>query len=318
MRPKSIIISPTTADPNGVMTSQDIDQYEVAPMSGALAGAGADLADPNGLVTTSQPTAAGTMAMNGALYTAAALTYFTSERYISIPSDGDDSGITFTITGTNKEDHVIQDVVTGPNTMMVASTLKFLTVTNIAISAAAAGNIIIGSLGVATFADPGHVDIVSGGTDTGVTFTVYGTDRFGRDITETITGADGTTATGSSNFATVTKVTASADTASTVEIGSANEMDSQWIPVNKYGGDISVGCTISSGASLTYAVQHTFTNMQTDGFLEADAIAFVHATVTAETTSQDGSYSTPINAVRVAITSFTSGTVTFEVVQARA
>ena len=37
MRPKSIIISPTAKDLDGVMTSQDIDQYEVAPMSGALA-----------------------------------------------------------------------------------------------------------------------------------------------------------------------------------------------------------------------------------------------------------------------------------------
>ena len=315
MRPKSIIISPTAKDLDGAMESQDLDQYEVGPMSGDLAGTGADLADPNGLVTTSKPTAAGTMAMNGDLYTSSTLTEFTSERYISITSAGDDSGITFKITGTNKEGHVIQDVVTGPNTMMVASTLKFLTVTNIRISAAATGNIIIGSLGVATFADPGHVAVVSVGTDTSVTFTIYGTDRFGRDITETITGSDGSTATGSSNFATVTKVTASADTASTVTIGSADEMDSQWIPVDPYGGDVSVGCTISSGASLTYAVQHTFTNMQSAGFLEADAIKFVHATVTAETTSQDGSYSTPVTGVRVAITSFLSGTVTFEVVQ---
>ena len=121
MRPKSIIISPTAKDLDGVMASQDIDQYEVGPMSGALASG----YDADGLVTTSKPTAAGTMAMTGALKTSSTLIMFASERYISITSAGDDSAITFTITGTNKEGHVIQDVVTGPNTMMVASTLKF-------------------------------------------------------------------------------------------------------------------------------------------------------------------------------------------------
>ena len=105
MRPKSIIISPTVKDLEGVMESQDLVQYEVGPMSGDLTGDGVDLADADGLVTTSKPTAAGTMAMNGTLYTAAALTSFTSERYISITSAGNDNSITCTITGTNKEGH---------------------------------------------------------------------------------------------------------------------------------------------------------------------------------------------------------------------
>lgn len=313
MRTKSIIISPTAKDEDGVVAGQTMSASEVCAMDGALVSG----YDADGLVTTSKPTAAGTMAMTGALKTSSTLTQFSSERYLCITSAGDDSGVTFTITGTNKEGHAIQDFVTGPNTMMIASNLKFMTVTNISISAAATGNITIGSLGVGTFADPCHVAVVADGTETDITFYVYGTDRYGQDILESITGPDTDTTTGSVNFATVTKVTASGAVGSTITIGSSDELDSEWIPVDRNGGDISVGCTISSGASVVYAVQHTFTDLQTAGLTEGDVISFVHATVTAETTSQDGSYSTPITGVRVAITDFVSGTVTFEVVQSR-
>jgi len=311
---KTITMSPTALDRDGFSTTQTYaGAYDIIFRSGGLAGG----VDPNGLVTSSTPSAAGTMAMNGALYTSSTLTEFASERYITIYSDGNDSGVTFTINGTNKEGHVITDIVTGPNAVSTSSALKFLTVTNISISGAGTGAIIIGSMGIGTMTTPGAIAIYSGGDEDDITFTVYGVDRYGKDNSETITGPDNETVTGAVDWTIIQKVVASGAVGNAIEVGSADVVFSQWIPVDRYGGDISIGCTISSGASFTYALQHTFSDVQAAGFQEDDANVFVHATVTGETTSQDGSYSTPITAVRAAITSFVSGTLTIDIVQSR-
>jgi hypothetical protein len=164
---------------------------------------------------------------------------------------------------------------------------------------------------------PGAVGIYSGGDESDITFTVYGVDRYGNDNSEEITGPNNATVTGAVDWTYIQKVSADGAVGNNVEVGSVGTVFSQWIPVDRYGGDISIGCTISSGASLTYAIQHTFDDVQAAGFQEDDANVFVHATLTGETTSQDGSYSTPVSAVRAAITSFVSGTLTIEIIQSR-
>ncbi len=77
--------------------------------------------------------------------------------------------------------------------------------------------------GTATFTMPERVAITSAGTDTGITFTVTGTDVFGRPQVEVITGSDAATATGSEYFATVTQIAASGAAAGNVTIGTALE-----------------------------------------------------------------------------------------------
>ena len=316
MRPKTITISPTAPDADGLCASATYSADETFPNDGALCSG----YDQDGLVTASTPAAAGTMAMNGALYTSSTLTYFATERYVCIYSDGNDSGVTFTVTGTNKKGHVIQDVITGPNAIMTSSAIKFLTVTNIAISDAGTGSITVGSLGVGDMGDPQHVAIYSAGDEDDITFTVYGTNRHDQDISEDITGPNTSPVWSAHNFKTVTKVVADGAVGNAVEIGNADQtpegqLDSQWVPVDRYGGDISVACAVSSDADYTYAIEHTFDDVQSAGFEEDDADVFVHATVTGETTSQDGSYSTPVNAVRVAMTLFAAGSLKFKVVQ---
>ena len=65
-----------------------------------------------------------------------------------------------------------------------------------------------------------QVTINSAGANTGVTFTVTGTDAAGEVITEQITGpAAGATVTGTSKFLTITGVTAGANVTQTVNIG---------------------------------------------------------------------------------------------------
>jgi len=90
---------------------------------------------------------------------------------------------------------------------------------------AAAGAVIDGALasgGVATFDVPRNVIITSAGDDSAKTFTVTGTDEYGVTVKETITGANADVASGKKAFKTVTAVAISANSASTVTIGTGD------------------------------------------------------------------------------------------------
>ena len=63
------------------------------------------------------------------------------------------------------------------------------------------------------------VTILSAGDDSGISFTVVGTDVSGDALTESITGANAGTATGSSYFRTITSITAVGDPAGNVSAG---------------------------------------------------------------------------------------------------
>jgi len=77
--------------------------------------------------------------------------------------------------------------------------------------------------GVATFTAARFVTITSAGTDDGRTFTVTGTDVNGNAQTETITGPDTATVTGTLYFRTVTTVSVDDDTAGAITVGMSND-----------------------------------------------------------------------------------------------
>lgn len=66
------------------------------------------------------------------------------------------------------------------------------------------------------------VRIVSGGDDSGITFTVSGYDIYGAAMTETITGANVGTATGKKAFKSITGVTHTGTVAGTITIGTTD------------------------------------------------------------------------------------------------
>lgn len=88
---------------------------------------------------------------------------------------------------------------------------------------AAPGNLVINGAratnGLARLDVPRRVTITSSGDDTGVVFTVYGSDIYGRPMTQTITGASGAAAASLKAFSTVSRVAASAAVAGTVTVG---------------------------------------------------------------------------------------------------
>lgn len=97
----------------------------------------------NAVCASQTPLAAGNLDIDGANATDGVAT-FTAAYAVSVTSDADDSGNTFTITGTDASGNVITETVTGPDTTTVYTTSVFKTVTQVAISAASAGAITVG------------------------------------------------------------------------------------------------------------------------------------------------------------------------------
>jgi len=98
-------------------------------------------------------------------------------------------------------------------------------------TAAAVGdgaNLVIGgalaSGGAVTFDQPRNITILSAGDDSGISFTVTGTDETATSATESITGANAGTATGSAYFTTITAIAAVGDPAGNVSAGSGTSI----------------------------------------------------------------------------------------------
>lgn len=99
-------------------------------------------------IRTASSVTSGAVTLNGSLVSSSVATLDTQRRVL-FTSAGNDSGITFTITGTNASNDVISETLTGGNTTSVYTVLSFKTVTAVTASGASAGNVSIGTNGVA-------------------------------------------------------------------------------------------------------------------------------------------------------------------------
>lgn len=80
--------------------------------------------------------------------------------------------------------------------------------------------------------------------------------------------------------------------------------------------NISLGCIVSAGATVSYKVQHTFDDVFSSSFVAANATWFDHPDITGETDDTDGNYAYPVTAVRLTAATLTGGSITFVVTQA--
>ena len=126
-----------------------------------------DATDPNGLTTAASISGAAALTLNGALI--ADSKYTTGDnigQVITILSAGDDSGITFTIVGTDANGDAQTEVVTGADAGTASSSGYFNTVDSITTSASSAGNVSAGVLGaiLATSGEMGTGTVFAGRT----------------------------------------------------------------------------------------------------------------------------------------------------------
>ena len=119
--------------------------------------------DANGICTSQTTSAAANLTLDGALTAtingnsvyapSVSSTAETADaawaRRIAITSDGDDSGITFTVYGTDVNGKALSETVTGPDSTVIYTSSSisavFKSVTRIATSAATTGNITVGT-----------------------------------------------------------------------------------------------------------------------------------------------------------------------------
>lgn len=97
-------------------------------------------------------------------------------RRVIITSAGDDTGITFAITGTDLTGNLISETLTGANTAAAASALDYYTVTSIKPSGATAAAVTIGTNGVASRMV--RMDDYAGNAQAALTCTVSGTVNY--------------------------------------------------------------------------------------------------------------------------------------------
>ena len=178
-----------------------------------------------------------------------------------------------------------------------------------------AGAIVIGGTlatgGVATLAAAHLPTLVSGGNDTGITFTITGTDADGRAQTESIVGANAGTKTCTKYFKTISAVAHTGSVATTLSIGHAIDSVSNTIKPNLGTSPIAIGIGVQlvSGTS-TYKVQHSYQNWDA-GYPSL----WWDNSAGAKSASSEAAYSAPVAAIRILLSASASAVISAAVVQ---
>lgn len=102
-------------------------------------------ADADGIAQAQQPAA--TFTLNGALVSGG-VAQLGAPRRVLITTTADETGVTFTVTGTNRSGDVLSEALAGVNNTTTYTALDFYTVTSVINSAALAGNVTIGTNGI--------------------------------------------------------------------------------------------------------------------------------------------------------------------------
>lgn len=311
-RPKVIALAPTALDRNGITTSVTPSAAATLDINGALATVAFDR---NGVLTGAQY-AAGTLDL---VTNAGALgRFFSTGTHVVIWGASDESDKTFTITGLNAAGTAyITENLVGPNNANVYSVNVYSSVAKIVLDTTTTGSDVeVGVSGAAVFTQPQHITAYAPGDEATETFTITGTNRQGEVISDTITGVNASTVATSKNFATVTKVEIDG-AATTVEVGVDGTCESAWFLLDGRSPSFNTGfgVDLSTGAVLTYDVEHTFSDVLASGFTETSAVVFNHDSVVGQTIAADGNYTNPPMAMRLAVTAHTSGSANLRIIQ---
>lgn len=141
--------------------------------------------------------------------------------FITINSSNNLSGVQFSITGTDIDGNAISEVVTGPTAgATVMSSNIFRTISKIETDGAV-NSVNVGSKSVFVDLNGKRASITSaGGNESGVSFTVVGTDMNGNAQTEVISGpAASATVIGLKTFKTISSVTPDSNSSNRLTLG---------------------------------------------------------------------------------------------------
>jgi len=122
-----------------------LDSFEVEFEAGVGLTPVSD-ADPDGVCLSQKPGSGGVqnLTINGPLASGGVADMGTA-RHVTITSTADDSGRSFTISGTDAYGEAVTETLAGPDAGMVEGAIPFATVTQVSIDDNSAGNITVGS-----------------------------------------------------------------------------------------------------------------------------------------------------------------------------
>lgn len=101
-------------------------------------------ASANNIALSQTPAGAGNLTLSGSTVSNGVAT-LDAQRQVIVTSAGNDTTKTFTVYGTNASNVPIQQSIAGGNAGAVATSLSFLTVTRVAVSAATASTVTVGT-----------------------------------------------------------------------------------------------------------------------------------------------------------------------------
>lgn len=152
-----------------------------------------------------------------------------------------------------------------------------------------------------------RVIVTSGGNDTGITFTITGTNASGNIVSDTFAGVSGGAAQSNLDFVTVTGATHTGSIASTVTIGTNGVGSSEWRTwswMSDSPMDLSYAVELVSGTA-TFTVEYTYDDPNNLPAGLAFPTSFPSQSINASTATADGSSTTPVIATRLTITTGT-------------
>lgn len=155
---------------------------------------------------------------------------------------------------------------------------------------------------VATLTPAQNVVIASAGNDSGINWTISGTDTGGSAISEVLAGANASGATSALLYASVTSIAGSGATASTVTAGTGVTVFSPWLVVGPQREHYEwlARTFLAPGGSATYEVQVTSDPklmIQTGGYADD-----IKAVLSAQTADSYSANNVPWTGIRLKVT----------------
>lgn len=314
MKTISTTVGPlSSASANNISTTQTPPGAFAAVINGALAAG----ATANNIAASQSAAGAADLTINGAL-AVSGVAYLVTPGSVSITSAANDTGITFTVYGlaynAKGGPFGVVETVTGSNTSTVATINTFSRVTRVATSGATAGNVTVGTNGIATLDKARRVIITSAGNDSNKTFTVTGTDWNGNAASETITGGNAGAVATTRDFLTVTSVVPSAATAGAITIGTNGVASSRPLRLDEYAL-APTAIQVDVTGTVSYTVQSTLDDPNEIGWSSVVWVDSADTNVVAATATKQSNFAYLPKYARVVLNSGT-GSVRVSVTQA--
>lgn len=156
--------------------------------------------------------------------------------------------------------------------------------------------------GIATLGDQQHILFTTTEDDSGVNATITGFDKSFQPITETLSLPNNTTKASTKNFWKVTQIAVDGAIAADMTVGVNGLGESQPYVLDTYISPFEVSFAVQAVTAATYKGQYTYDNVMSPSWPNGTQNWLDSSTMTGKTGAFEENYTSPVMAVRIAIT----------------